>query len=58
VTALSLPSSLEVQRHVAQAIRRSTYSWLPSRLLLMLPNTGTEKVVSCRLLDVSYLLLS
>jgi hypothetical protein len=32
---------------VAQAIRRSTYSWPPSRLLPMIPNAGTEKVVSC-----------
>jgi hypothetical protein len=58
VTTPSLPLSLEVQRCVAQAIRRSTYSWPPSRLLPMLPNAGTKKVVSCRLLDVSYLLLS
>jgi hypothetical protein len=47
VNAPSLPSSLEVQRRVAQAIGRSTYSWPPSRLLPMLPNAGTEKVVSC-----------
>jgi hypothetical protein len=46
VTALSLMSSLEVQRRVAQAIGRSTYLWPPSRLLPMLPNAGTEKVVS------------
>jgi hypothetical protein len=46
VTALSLPSSLEVQCRVAQAIGRSTYSWSPSRLLPMLPNAGTEKVMS------------
>jgi hypothetical protein len=47
VTASSLPSSLEVHRCVAQAIGRSTYSWPPSRLLPMLPDAGTEKVVSC-----------
>jgi hypothetical protein len=47
VTTPSLPSSPEVQHRVAQAIGRSTYSWLPSRLLPMLPNAGTEKVVSC-----------
>jgi hypothetical protein len=46
VTAPSLMSSLEVQRCVAQAIGRSTYWWPPSRLLPMLPNAGTEKVVS------------
>jgi hypothetical protein len=47
VTALELPSPLEVQRRVAQAIGRSTYSWPPSRMLPMLPNAGTEKFVSC-----------
>jgi hypothetical protein len=46
VTAPSLPSSLEVQHRVVQAIGRLTYSWPPSRLLPMLPNTGTEQVVS------------
>jgi hypothetical protein len=40
------PSPLEVQPRVAQAIGRSTYLWSPSRLLPMLPNTGTEKSVS------------
>jgi hypothetical protein len=44
MTALSLPSSLEVQRHVAQTIGRSTYLWPPSRLLLMLPNAGIKKL--------------
>jgi hypothetical protein len=57
VTAPSLPSSLEVQHHVAQAIKRSTYSWPPSRLLPMLPNEGTEKFVSCYLLDASRVFL-
>jgi hypothetical protein len=57
VTAPSLPSPLEVQHRVVQAIGRSTYSWSPSRLLPMLPNTVTEKIVSCYLLDVSCLLL-
>jgi hypothetical protein len=47
VTVPSLPSSLEVQCHVAQAIGRSTYSWPPSRLLPMLADAGIEKVVSC-----------
>jgi hypothetical protein len=47
VTALELPSPLEVQRRVAQAIGRATYSWPPSRMLLMLPNAGIEKFVSC-----------
>jgi hypothetical protein len=37
VTAPELPSPLEVQRHVAQAIGRATYSWPPSRMLPMLP---------------------
>jgi hypothetical protein len=47
VTAPLPPSLLEVQRRMAQAIGRSTYSWLPSRMLPMLPNAGTEKFVSC-----------
>jgi hypothetical protein len=47
VTAPELPSPLEVQRRVAQAIGRSTYSWPPSPMLPMLPNAGTEKIVSC-----------
>jgi hypothetical protein len=44
VTAPSPPSPLEVQRRVARAIGRSSYSWLPSRLLPMLPNVGTENL--------------
>jgi hypothetical protein len=44
VTAPLLPSTLEVQCRMAQAIGRSPYSWLLSRLLLMLPNAGTKKV--------------
>jgi hypothetical protein len=55
VTAPSLPSPLVVQRRVAQATGRSTYSWLPTRLLPMLPHEGTEKFVSHRLLDASCL---
>jgi hypothetical protein len=47
VTAPELPSPLEVQRRVAQAIRRAAYSWLPSRMLPMLPNAWTDKFVSC-----------
>jgi hypothetical protein len=47
VTAPSPPSPLEVQRLMAQAIGRSSYSWLPSQLLPMLPNVGTKKFVSC-----------
>jgi hypothetical protein len=41
VTAPELPSPLEVQRRVTQAIGRATYSWPPSRMLPMLPNAGT-----------------
>jgi hypothetical protein len=41
VTAPEPPSPLEVQRRVAQAIGRVTYSWPPSWMLLMLPNVGT-----------------
>jgi hypothetical protein len=47
MTALLTPSPLEVQRRVAQAIGRSTYSWPLSRMLPMLSNAGTEKFVSC-----------
>jgi hypothetical protein len=47
VTAPELSSPLEVQRRMAQVIRRSTYSWLPARMLSMLSNSGTEKLVSC-----------
>jgi hypothetical protein len=47
VIAPELPLPLEVQHRVAQAIGRAAYSWLPSRMLLMLPNVGTEKFVSC-----------
>jgi hypothetical protein len=47
MTAMSLASPLEVQHRMAQAIGRSTYSWPLSRLLPMLPNAGTEKVLSC-----------
>jgi hypothetical protein len=58
VTALSLPSLLEVQLRVAQVIGRSTNLWPPSRLLLMLPNEGAIKFVSYYLLDASRVLLS
>jgi hypothetical protein len=47
VTAPEFPSSLEVQHRVAQAIGKSTYLWPPPRMLPMLPNVGTEKIVSC-----------
>jgi hypothetical protein len=47
VTTPEPPEPLEVQRRVAQAIGRATYSWPPSRMLPMLSNVGTEKYVSC-----------
>jgi hypothetical protein len=47
VTAPEPLSPLEVQRHVAQAVGRATYSWPPPRMLPMLPNAGTEKFASC-----------
>jgi hypothetical protein len=56
VTAPTLPSPLEVQRRVAQAIGRSTYSWPQELLFPMLPHEGTEKFVSHCLLDASCLL--
>jgi hypothetical protein len=40
VTAPILPLPLEVQRRVAQVIRKAPYSWPPARLLLMLPHRG------------------
>jgi hypothetical protein len=53
VTAPTLSSPLEVQRRVAQAIGRSTYSLPPARLFPMLAHEGTEKFVSHHLLDTS-----
>jgi hypothetical protein len=41
---VTAPSLLKVQRRVVQVIGRSTYSWPPSRLLLMLPNAGRKKL--------------
>jgi hypothetical protein len=38
VAAPTLPSPLEVQRRMAQAIRKASYSWPPAWLLLMLPH--------------------
>jgi hypothetical protein len=51
VTALTLPSLLEVHRRVAQAIGKSTYSWPLAWLLPMLPHEGTEKFLTRRLVD-------
>jgi hypothetical protein len=45
-TAPELPSREEVQYHVSVAIGKTSYSWPPSRLLPMLPNESTEKLVS------------
>jgi hypothetical protein len=44
VTAPTLPSPLEVQRRVAQAVRRSTYSWPLARLLSMPPMRGRRNL--------------
>jgi hypothetical protein len=44
VTAPEPSSPLEVQRRLAQAIGRSTYSWPLSWILPMLPNAGTENL--------------
>jgi hypothetical protein len=57
VTAPTLPSPLEIQRRVAQAIGKASYSWPSARLLPMLPHEGTEKLVSHRLLDEFWLIL-
>jgi hypothetical protein len=40
------PSQKEVQRRVSVAIGKASHSWSPSRLLPMLPNEGTVKLVS------------
>jgi hypothetical protein len=51
VTALVFPSPNEIQRRVAQEIVKASYSRPPTRLLLMLPHEGTEKLVSSCLLQ-------
>jgi hypothetical protein len=55
VTAPTLPSQLEIQRRVAQAIGKASFLWPPSRLVSMLPHEGTEKLVSHHLLDEFWL---
>jgi hypothetical protein len=58
----AFPSLNEIERHVVLAIEKSTFTWPPVRLLLMLPNKETEKLVSCRfirqVLHKTWLLLS
>jgi hypothetical protein len=56
VTASTLPSPLEIQRRVAQAIGKASYSWPPTRLLPMLPHEGTKKLVSHRPLNEFWLI--
>jgi hypothetical protein len=56
VTAPLLPSPLEVQHRVVQAIGRSTYLWPPSQLLPMLPYAGTEK--NCEFMSFRCVLFS
>jgi hypothetical protein len=46
MTAPAIPSPTEIQRRVAQAIGKSTFTWPLARLLPMLPNKETEKLVS------------
>jgi hypothetical protein len=46
VTALELLSRDEIQRRVSVATGKSTFVWPPPLLLPMLPNEGTEKLVS------------
>jgi hypothetical protein len=55
-TALTLPSPLEIQHRVAQAIGKASYSWPPVWLLPLLPHEGTEKLVSHRPLDEFWLI--
>jgi hypothetical protein len=50
MTTPAFPLLNEIQRRMAQAIEKSTYTWPPTRLLPMLPNKETEKLVSCRFL--------
>jgi hypothetical protein len=50
LTALAFPSPNKIERCMAQAIRKSTYTWTPTQLLLMLPNKETEKLVCRRFL--------
>jgi hypothetical protein len=45
MTVPELPLLDEIQRRVLMAIGK-TFVWPPSRLLTMLPNEGTEKLVS------------
>jgi hypothetical protein len=45
VIAPVLLSPTEIQRRVAQAIGKSTYLWPLARLLPLLPNEGTERLV-------------
>jgi hypothetical protein len=46
VTAPKHSSLNKIQRCMALAIRKLTFTWLPTRLLPMLPNGETEKLVS------------
>jgi hypothetical protein len=51
MTVPVFPSLNEIQRRVVQAIGKSTYTWPSARILPMLPNKDTEKLVSCRFLQ-------
>jgi hypothetical protein len=46
VTAPEQPSLDENLRRVSVSIGKSTFVWLPPQLLPMLPNEGTEKLMS------------
>jgi hypothetical protein len=50
MAAPAFPSLNEIQRRVAQAIEKSTYTWPHVRLLPMLLNKETVKLVFCRFL--------
>jgi hypothetical protein len=45
----------EIQCRVAVAIRWASYSWPPPQLLRILPNEGTENLVSVSPLSTSFL---
>jgi hypothetical protein len=55
LTAPEPPSPLEVQRRVAQAIRRLTYSWPPLRMLPMLPQRGDREICKLSVFSASFI---
>jgi hypothetical protein len=56
VTAPTVPSPLEIQCCMAQAIGKASYSWPLTRLISMPPHKGTEKLVNHCLIDEFWLI--